>query len=78
MSPVWQEILGWAVTVIAVAGVLLNNRRHRACFALWMASNAASAALHLAAGMWALSVRDGVFFLLAIQGLWLWSRRNPL
>ena len=37
------EIIGWIVTVIAVYGVLLNNRRRRACFAVWLVSNTLSA-----------------------------------
>jgi len=68
------EVIGWIVTVVAVGGVLLNNRRVRWCFVLWMASNAASAALHLSAGMTALTVRDVIFLLLAVQGWVLWGR----
>jgi len=68
------ETLGWIVTVVAVAGVVLNNRRHRACFVLWLASNVISAGIHLSAGMLALTVRDAVFFALAIHGLVCWSR----
>jgi hypothetical protein len=36
------EIIGTAATVLAVAGVVLNNRRRRACFAVWLVSNALS------------------------------------
>ena len=68
------EILGWATTTVAVAGVVANNHRLRWCFWLWMASNSASAAIHLAAGMWPLVVRDAVFFALAIHGLAAWSK----
>jgi len=73
----WMEIVGWAATVIAVAGVVLNNHRRRACFVVWMFSNAGSAAIHLTAGIWALLARDLIFFALAIQGLWLWSAAKP-
>ncbi len=69
------EIVGWTVTVIAVAGVIFNNHRRRACFGLWLISNALSAGLHLHAGMWALATRDAVFFVLAIHGFLCWSKK---
>jgi nicotinamide riboside transporter PnuC len=69
------DIAGWMATVIAVAGVWMNNKRLRACFILWMFSNALSLGVHAAAGMWSMAVRDGAFFVLAIHGWRLWS--NP-
>ena len=73
MTP--TEAIGWCITVIAVAGVVLNNRRRRECFILWMVSNALSAVVHFAAGMWALTCRDAVFFVLAVDGLIRWSKQ---
>ena len=70
------ETIGAAITVLAVSGVVLNNRRHRACFALWLVSNAASAAVHIAAGMYSLAARDLIFFALCIHGLILWTRAD--
>ena len=69
------EAIGAVATVLAIGGVLLNNRRVRACFYLWMISNALSAALHAHAGFTALLVRDLVFLLLSIEGLWRWRRK---
>ena len=66
--------MGWAIAVVAVAGVLLSNARRRECFYLWLFSNGASAAVHAYAGMSGLLVRDTVFFALAIHGLWAWSK----
>lgn len=71
------ETIGWIITVIAVAGVVLNNQRRRACFGLWLISNTLSAGVHLAAGMYALATRDVIFFALAIHGLICWSRPMP-
>ena len=66
--------MGWAIAVVSVAGVLLNNARRRECFYLWLFSNGASAVVHAYAGMSGLLVRDTVFFALAIHGLWAWSK----
>lgn len=68
------EIIAMVATVVAVTGVVLNNHRRRACFLLWMASNLMSATLHLNAGMIALTVRDAIFFTLAIHGWKVWSK----
>jgi nicotinamide riboside transporter PnuC len=66
------ELVGTVATVIAVAGVLLNNRRRRECFYLWIVSNALTLGVHVAAGVWSLAVRDGIFFVLAVEGLLRW------
>jgi nicotinamide riboside transporter PnuC len=68
------ESLGWIVTVIAVAGVLLNNARRLECFYLWFVSNGISMMLHLFATMYALAARDAIFLVLAILGLRAWSK----
>ena len=70
------EAIGWAVTVIAVTGVVLNNLRNRACFVLWMVSNAMTAAVHGQAGMSGLLARDVIFFGLCIHGLWAWKKNQ--
>lgn len=70
------EIIGTIVMVIAILGVLLNNRMDRRCFILWLASNGLSASLHLYAAMYSLAARDIVFFVLAIQGWMQWTRQG--
>jgi nicotinamide riboside transporter PnuC len=66
------EFFGAVATVIAVAGVVMNNRRRRGCFYLWIVSNALTLGVHVAAGVWSLAVRDGIFFVLAVEGLLRW------
>ena len=68
------ETIGTIATVIAILGVVLNNRRKRACFLLWLASNALSAGIHVSVGVWSLVARDVIFLALAVEGLWLWRR----
>ena len=68
------EIASAAAGVLAIAGVVLNNHRRRACFVVWIASNTGSGALHLAPGMFAMGARDAVFCALAVHGLVLWGR----
>ncbi len=74
MTPLAWEAIGVLVTIGAITGVVLNNHRRRACFLIWMVTNAASALIHLAAGMVALTCRDASFFALAIHGYIAWGR----
>jgi nicotinamide riboside transporter PnuC len=69
------EVIGMAATGLAIAGCLMNNRRLRWCFAVWLISNALSLAVHVDAAIWSLAVRDAAFCLLALEG---WFKWNPL
>jgi nicotinamide riboside transporter PnuC len=70
-----NEWIGAVAGLLAVSGVVLNNRRMIGCFPIWMMSNATSCMLHLQAGMISLALRDAVFFCLAIEGWWRWRRK---
>ena len=74
---VWIEILSTLATVIAIAGVILNNHRKKECFILWLVSNSMTLAVHLHAELWAMSGRDMIFIALAIDGLRRWSKKTP-
>ncbi len=67
------EIIGGFVTVIAVMGVVLNNRKVRWCFVLWIVSNLLSAVIHCSTGPWSLVVRDIIFLGLAVEGWHKWK-----
>jgi nicotinamide riboside transporter PnuC len=67
------EFIGTIGTILAVAGTVLNNRRRRACFYIWMVSNVLTLIVHVVAGIWSLAARDVVFFALAVEGLARWS-----
>ena len=73
----YLEIAGWASTGLALVGVWLNNKQCRACFALWLVSNAITCSVHVAYDVWSLASRDIAFFVLAIHGWWLWSAKRP-
>ena len=69
------EIIGTITTVLAVAGVILNNRCFRSCFLLWIVSNALSLVIHAQTGIWSLVVRDGIFLILAVEGWIIWGNK---
>ena len=70
------ELFCWMISAAAVAGVILNNFRHRACFVLWLATNAATAAVHVHAGLYGFAARDLIFLALAVHGLHAWRRKR--
>ena len=67
------ELFGWIATVLAIVGVLANNRRLRWCFLVWMVSNALSMVIHARARIRSLTVRDAIFLVLAIEGWIRWG-----
>ena len=69
------ETIGTITTIFAVAGVILNNRRIRWCFILWLVSNGLSLLIHVQAGIWSLVVRDGIFLILAVEGWIKWGNK---
>jgi len=70
------EIFGIFATMLAVLGVIFNNRKMIFCFYLWIVSNAITAAIHYDAGIYSLLVRDMIFFGLAIEGLLRWKAES--
>ena len=72
----WLEIIGTIATVLAIIGVLANNRRKRICFAIWICSNTLTLIIHAQTGIWSLLVRDAIFLILAVEGWVRWGRRD--
>jgi nicotinamide riboside transporter PnuC len=67
------EFVGLIATALAVWGVVLNNRRRRTCFLIWMVSNTMTLIIHAYAGIWSLALRDLIFLGLAVEGYYLWK-----
>ena len=69
------ELFGTISTLLAITGVILNNRKIALCFKLWLLSNSISLVIHFYAGIYSLAIRDFVFLLLAIEGIYRWSEK---
>jgi len=69
------ELIGSIATVLAIIGVVGNNRRLRWCFLLWMVSNSLTLVIHAQTGVWSLVVRDAVFLVLAVEGWHRWGKK---
>ena len=69
-----NEIFGIVSMVLAVCGVMLNNRKLTGCFYLWIVSNSISAYLHFDGQLYSLLIRDVIFTILSVEGLYRWKR----
>lgn len=69
------EIIGTIATILAISGVLANNRRLRWCFIIWGASNSLSLVIHVYTPIWSLVVRDAIFLILAFEGWKKWGKK---
>lgn len=69
------EFLGTIATLLAIIGVLLNNRKMIVCFYLWLASNAITAGIHYNAEIYSLLIRDLIFLILAVEGIYKWKKK---
>lgn len=70
------ELIGSIATVLSVSGVLLNNRHRIQCFYVWIMSNLLSAVIHWHTTTYSLMARDLIFLALAIEGIWLWRKKE--
>lgn len=70
------EIIGTFALILGVLGAMLNNRKLRVCFIVWIVANTLSACVHIGVGVWSLLARDIVFFVLSIEGWLKWGKKK--
>lgn len=66
------ELLTWVVTVASLVGTVLNIKKRRECFAVWLVTNAAWTAYDGYIGAYAQAVLFAVYTVLAVWGLLEW------
>lgn len=69
-----MSFLYWLLAIASLAGVLLNIRRMRACFVVWMLTNATWCAVDAHAGLPAQATLMAVYAGLAVWGFFAWRR----
>jgi len=67
------EIIGTIALILAVLGVILNNRKLRVCFLIWLVSNILCAIVHMSTDVLSLLLKDFIFFILCIEGWFKWG-----
>lgn len=64
----------WLLTVLSLCGVVLNIKKRKECFAVWSVSNGIWSIIDYRAGLPEQATLFAIYFLLALYGLWEWSR----
>lgn len=62
----------WLLAALSLLGVLLNIRKRRECFALWLVTNGCWAVLDWQHGLPAQAALQACYFVLAGWGWWHW------
>ena len=70
------SIFTWTATAIALAGTVLNCKKVRACFVLWLVTNAMWFAWDMWQGLHSRAILDAVQFALAGCGLYEWGKNG--
>lgn len=69
-----SAIFTWAATLIALAGTVLNCKKIRACFYLWLVTNAMWFGWDMFQGLHSRALLDAVQFALAGWGIYEWGK----
>ena len=70
------EIIGTIALILSVLGVILNNRKLRVCFLIWLVSNTLCFIIHISTGVRSLMIRDLIFIILSIEGWIRWGKKK--
>ncbi len=66
----------WIVAAFSLVGVVLNVYKKRLCFVIWAGTNFAWMVIDFKEGIPAQGVLMGLYFGLALWGLWRWGRKR--
>ena len=65
----------WIIAALSIVGVILNIKKNKFCFVIWAGTNGFWTAYDYSIGAYAQAALFGVYFTLALWGLWEWEAR---
>jgi nicotinamide mononucleotide transporter len=65
----------WIITFFSIIGVILNIYKNKYCFIIWAFTNLAWCIIDFYKGIYAQSVLFGVYFILALWGIYKWNEK---
>ena len=74
--PSWFTVFTAVLTVLALVGVVLNIKRKRACFYIWLFTNASWAVVDFYKGIPAQGLLFTVYTALAVWGILEWKEEG--
>ena len=66
----------WLLAGASLVGVILNIKKKKVCFLIWMFTNATWAIIDFRTGLIAQSFLFCIYTILAIWGFWEWRRKR--
>ena len=74
----FMDIFPWVVSFMSIVGVILNIKKMRVCFWIWLFTNAAWMVVDFIIGMYAQAFLFFVYTILAIYGLYEWRKKKEV
>lgn len=71
-------MLTWLIVIVAMLGTVLNVKRDRRGFILWIVSNLALAVINARGGEWAQATLWIVYVVMAVWGWVSWGKSLPV
>ena len=66
----------WIVSGLALIGVVLNIRKEKSCFLIWIFTNSYFCIYDASIGAFAQAALFGIYFLLSVWGIYEWKRET--
>ncbi len=66
----------WAITALSIVGVILNIKKHKSCFIIWLFTNLSWMVYDFIIGAYAQSALFAVYAILAVYGLLEWTKQK--
>ena len=66
----------WAITIASIIGTEANIYKKKWCFIIWLFTNSIWMIIDFKAGLYAQAFLFAIYVLLAVWGLWQWSRES--
>jgi len=69
-------IFSWFLTMVALAGAIMNSQAKKEGFYLWLISNLGFSIYNASIGEWAMSVLFACYLVITINGIRTWNKKD--
>ncbi len=71
-----MQNVSWVILAASLAGAIFNIKKKRVCFYIWACTNFSWMVIDLYYHIWAQGVLFGIYFCLAIWGIFAWREKG--
>ncbi len=73
-----MDFISWIVTILSIVGVILNIKKLRICFVIWIVTNGFWMIYDFVNGLYSQSLLFLIYLILAVWGVIEWKRKKKL